>query len=66
MAKKRKTVKRRKSSSYMMVIRVSVPARYADRMKVSRVEGILPEAGPPHSLEVLSAYYDRPGQPNAR
>lgn len=61
-----KAKRRRKPASFMMVIRVRVPARYADDMKVFSVVGHRGSRGPRgrlHSLEPLNAYYDRPGQP---
>lgn len=63
MAKKRK---KRPPASCMMVIRVSVPRRSAARMKVAAVYGAIPGGGHMHKLEILSAYYDLPLQPNAR
>ncbi len=66
MAKKRKTAKRRKPKTHMMVIRVAVPARLVPALKVMRVLGLIPGRYFPHELEVLSAYYDMRGQPNAR
>lgn len=63
-AKKKKKAQKRKAHSRMMVIRVSVPWRDAPEMKVCRVYG-LGRVGY-QELEVLSAYYDMPGQPNAR
>jgi hypothetical protein len=35
-------------------------------MKVLRVLGTTPRRMIPHDLEILSAYYDKEGQPNAR
>jgi hypothetical protein len=66
--KKAKKSKRkpRKPTSYMMVIRVAVPARHVPTMKIERVWGRTPRAFFAHDLEILSAYYDMPGQPNAR
>lgn len=64
--KKRKTTRKRKATSHMMVIRVSVPAKHVPTMKVLRVLGITPRRLIPHDLEILSAYYDKAGQPNAR
>jgi len=61
MAKKRKRAK-----SYMMVIRVSVPARQALKMKAYQVLGVLDRGSICYDLPILSAYYDKPGMPNAR
>lgn len=65
-AKKMKKTKRpRKPISYAMVIRVSIPAQYVPAMKALRVLGTTPGRIIPHDLEILSAYYDKEGQPNA-
>lgn len=61
MAKKRKAASRRKPKSYTMVIRVAVSARLAPKLKVARVLGKLPDSWLMRDLEILSAYYDRPG-----
>lgn len=58
--------KKRTPATCMVVIRASVPRRYADRMKVAAVYGTIPNGGHMHKLEILSAYYDLPKQPNAR
>lgn len=64
--KPKKTKRKPRPATHMMVIRVAVPARYAPDMKVANVIGIHPRLRFSHSLEVLSAYYDMPKQPNAR
>lgn len=65
MAKKAKKAKRKsRGHSRMMVIRVSVPWRDAPEMKAYQMIGVRGERL--HTLEILSAYYDMPGQPNAR
>jgi hypothetical protein len=61
MAKKRK----KKPTSYMMVIRVRVPAKQVPKMKVWRVIGLPAGARVCHDLQVLNAYYDMPGVPSA-
>lgn len=70
MAKKRKVakkaVRRRKPKSYMMVIRVAVPAKLVPELKVARVYGLSPTSHIHYDLEILNAFYDKPGQPNAR
>lgn len=63
MKKAKRKIKKRPA---MMVIRVAVPARHVPTMKVLRVLGTTPGRLIAHDLEVLSAYYDAPGQPNAR
>lgn len=60
MAKKRKRAK-----SYMMVIRVRVPAELVPRLAVSNVFGVVPGDRWSYSLEILNAYYNKVGQPNA-
>lgn len=65
MAKKRVVKRRRKPASYMMVIRVRVPAKDAKDLKPYRVLGFKPGSEIIHDLEILNAYYDRPGLPNA-
>lgn len=64
---KRTTVKKRvvRPKSYMMVIRVAVPAKDAKDMRVLKVWGLKNGRGYAHDLEILNAYYDRAGQPNA-
>lgn len=63
--KKRKITKRRKPKTYMMVIRVAVPARLVPKLKVMRVMGKLPDSWLMRDLEILNAYYDMPFQPDA-
>lgn len=63
---KKKTRRKRKPKVYMMVIRVAVPACYVDDMKVAQVIGATKDFRVRHDLEILNAYMDRPGQPNAR
>lgn len=62
---KKKAKKRASQDWCQMVIRVRVPVKEAKTMKVWQVMGIKEDRGPPSSLEVLSAYYDLPGQPDA-
>jgi hypothetical protein len=63
---KKKRAKQKTPRSYMMVIRVDVPTHLIRRgLKVSRVFGYLPGDGLRCDLEVLNAYYDMRGQPNA-
>jgi hypothetical protein len=51
----------------MMVIRVAVPRTLAPKMRLYNVCGFLPgPQGPLYELEILSAHYDLPKQPNAR
>jgi len=64
MAKKRKTAKRHKPKSYMLVIRVAVPARLVPKLQVMRVMGKLPDSWLMRDLEILNAYYDMPMQPS--
>jgi hypothetical protein len=54
----------KRPTSYMMVIRVSVPAKLVPDLKVRNVVGIY---GRDRfcTLEILNAYYDKAGQPNA-
>lgn len=69
MAKKKKAKKiqrRRKPTTYMMVIRVAVPARYVPDMKVAQVTGATKDFRIRHDLQILNAYYDMHGQPDAR
>jgi len=49
-----------------MVIRVKVPLKQAKHMKIHMVHGLRDDHGPIHLLEILSAYYDLPGHPDAR
>lgn len=49
-----------------MVIRVKVPLKQAKHMKAHMVHGLRDDHGPIHLLEILNAYYDLPGHPNAR
>lgn len=74
MAKKVKAAKVKRSAKKrtqridwgQMVIRVKVPrADIKAGMKAYVVTGLSP-GGIPRRLEILSAYYDAPGQPNAR
>ncbi len=65
-AKAKRKKPRKASLPCMMVIRVSVPRRYVSSMKVAAVYGAVPGGGYMHKLEILSAYYDLPFQPNAR
>ena len=57
--------KKKRRQSCMMIVRVRVPAKIADRLKVYRVQGIEERThdGIIHELQILSAYYDLPGQP---
>lgn len=65
MAKKAKVKKRkRRASSYMMVIRVRVPGHRVPGMRVHGVVG-QDDRGWLYHLQVLNAYYDTEGQPNA-
>jgi hypothetical protein len=50
----------------MMVVRVRVPRRIADRIKIYRVEGLEERRRFEviHDLKILSAYLDAPGLPN--
>jgi len=64
-AVKKKAKKRVRQNWCQMVIRVRVPIKEAKAMRVWQVLGVRDDRGPPWSLEVLSAYYDLPGQPNA-
>lgn len=63
MAKKAKK-RTRIAKSYMMVIRVSVPAKDVPSLKIMDVYG-LDKNGNLRDLDILSAYYDKGGQPNA-
>lgn len=63
MAKKIAKKRARKPKSYMMVIRVSVPAKLVPGLKVRNVAGIYGDRF--CTLEILNAYYDKAGQPNA-
>ncbi len=60
--KAKKRVNRPKA--YMMVIRVSVPAKDVPSLRISDVFGI-DGKGNLRDLEILNAYYDKTGQPNA-
>jgi hypothetical protein len=68
MAKKAKPAKKRKPpTNCMMVIRVSVPRRDVKRgLKVVSVYGSVQSARYLRKLEILNAYFDIPGVPNAR
>ena len=57
--------KRRAKPCRMMVIRVSVPGNLVPDMKLWRVVGIDTTRARLYTLEMLSAYYDMRGQPNA-
>lgn len=57
--------KRKKAKSYMMVIRVRVPAKLVPKMKVSKVFGAVAGDQWSHDLEILNAFYDKTGMPNA-
>jgi hypothetical protein len=63
MAKKSKK-RPKKAKSYMMVVRVSVPAKDVPHLKIHDVFGI-DKNGNLRDLEILNAYYDKTGQPNA-
>lgn len=64
MAKKAK--KRIRQNWCQMVVRVKVPLRDAKNLKIYAVYGAKDLRSLPLSLEILNAYYDLPGQPNAR
>lgn len=64
MAKKIAKKRVRKPKSYMMVIRVSVPAKDVPTLKIWGVYGV-DKSNTRRDLEVLNAYYDKTGQPNA-
>lgn len=61
---KRAVKKKRRPRSYMMVIRVNVPANLVPRLKVRNVVGMY-DRDRFCTLEILNAYYDKIGQPNA-
>ena len=48
----------------VMVIRVSVPASLVPRLKIRNVVGMY-DGDRFCALEILNAYYDKEGQPNA-
>lgn len=65
---KKAPVKKRvlRAKSYMMVIRVAVPAKDVKDMRIWSVWGLKDGTrAPAYQLQILNAYYDRPGQPNA-
>jgi hypothetical protein len=66
MSKTAKKAKKRvtRPKSYMMVIRVSVPAKLVPRLKVRNVVGMY-DRDRFCTLEILNAYYDKTGQPDA-
>lgn len=68
MAKKTKTAKKRRPpATCTMVIRVSVPKRDVKRgLKVVSVYGSVQTNRYLRQLEILNAYFDIPGVPNAR
>ncbi|MEY9676016.1 hypothetical protein ABIE93_005950 [Bradyrhizobium elkanii] len=53
-----------RAKSYMMVIRVSVPAKDVPHLKILDVYG-LDKKGNLRDLDILNAYYDKVGQPSA-
>lgn len=55
----------RRPKSYMMVIRVNVPASDVKDMRIWSVWGLKNGRAPAHELQILNAYYDKVGQPNA-
>lgn len=63
---KRAIKKKRRPKAYMMVIRVSVPERdVKEGMRIWTVWGLKNDRAPAHELQILNAYYDMAGQPNA-